>query len=87
MLASSFLKRPFGTREAAFGGIVAGAIVLALVSWRGVTLASLFPGAPATLTSINPGLVALFANAVVFIAISAVQRVVRARMATSITST
>ncbi|ACD16786.1 sodium:solute symporter family protein [Paraburkholderia phytofirmans] len=87
MLASSFLKRPFGTREAAFGGIVAGAIVLALVSWRGVTLASLFPGAPATLTSINPGLVALFANAVVFIAISAVQRAVRARMATSIEST
>ncbi|PRX26974.1 hypothetical protein B0G75_1164 [Paraburkholderia sp. BL18I3N2] len=31
------------SREAAFGGIVAGAIVLALVSWRGVTPASLSP--------------------------------------------
>jgi SSS family solute:Na+ symporter len=87
MLASSFLKRPFGTREAAFGGIFAGAIVLALVNWRGMTLASMFPGAPGTLTSINPGLVALFANAVVFIVISAVQRALRARMATSVKST
>jgi solute:Na+ symporter, SSS family len=87
MLASSFLKRPFGTREAAFGGIVAGASVLALVSWQGMTLASLFPGAPATLTSINPGLVALFVNALVFIVISAVQRAVRARLATSVKST
>ncbi|OAJ56233.1 sodium:solute symporter [Paraburkholderia ginsengiterrae] len=86
MLASSFLKRPFGTREAAFGGIAAGAIVLALFNWRGMTLSSLFPGAPDAFTSINTGLVALFVNAAVFIAISAVQRALRARMATSVKS-
>jgi SSS family solute:Na+ symporter len=86
MLASSFLKRPFGTREAAFGGIFAGAVVLALVNWRGMTLASVFPAAPIAFTSINTGLVALFANAVVFIAISATQRALRARIATSVES-
>jgi SSS family solute:Na+ symporter len=83
MLASSFLKRPFGTREAAFGGIFAGGIVLALANWRGMTLATVFPTAPIAFTSINTGLVALFANAVVFIAISAAQR---ARIAPSIES-
>jgi len=86
MLAASFLKRPFGTREAAFGGIGAGAIVLVLVNWRGVTLSSLFPHAPEAFTSINPGLVALLVNAAVFIAISAAQRSLRARMATPVQS-
>lgn len=70
-------------REAAFGRIAAGAVVIALTNYYGVTLASLFPGAPSTLTSINPGLVA---NALVFIAISAAQRNLRARLATSIES-
>ena len=70
MLASSFLKRPFGTREGAFAGIIAGAIVIAMTNYYGVTLASLFPRASNTLTSINPA-VALAVNAVVFIVISA----------------
>jgi solute:Na+ symporter, SSS family len=87
MLASSFLRRPFGTREAAFGGILAGGCVLGLSNWGGVTLASVLPGAPLTLTSINPGLVALLANALVFVTISAVQHGLRARLATSIGST
>ena len=86
MLASSFLKRPFGTREAAFGGIAAGGIVLGLSNWGGMTLASVFPNAPLAFTSINTGLVALFANAVVFVAISAAQRMLRARIGTSVES-
>ncbi|WP_179401947.1 sodium:solute symporter family protein [Burkholderia guangdongensis] len=83
MLASSFLTRPFGTREGGFAGIVAGGIVLLLSSSYGVTLASVFPGAPSTITSINPGLVALIANALVFITISGAQRALQARFATS----
>lgn len=86
MLASSFLKRPFGTREAAFGGIFAGAIVLALANWRGMTLASVFPGAPLAFTSINTALVALFANALVFVLVSAAQRALRGPMATTVES-
>jgi SSS family solute:Na+ symporter len=86
MLASSFLKRPFGTREAAFGGIAAGGVVLGLSSWGGMTLATAFPGAPLAFTSINMGLVALFANAVVFVAISAAQRLLRARIDTAVGS-
>ncbi|MFX1765802.1 sodium:solute symporter [Paraburkholderia sp. A1RI-2L] len=86
MLASSFLKRPFGTREAAFGGILTGAVVLAIANWGGLTLASLFPTAPVAFTSINPGLIALLANATVFTAISAAQRSLQIRRATSIES-
>jgi SSS family solute:Na+ symporter len=86
MLASSFLKRPFGTREAAFGGIAAGGVVLGLSSWGGMTLATAFPNAPLAFTSINMGLVALFANAVVFVAISAAQRLLRARIDTAVGS-
>ncbi|CAD6526706.1 putative symporter YodF [Paraburkholderia hiiakae] len=86
MLASSFLKRPFGTREAAFGGIFAGAIVLALTNWGDVTLASLFPHASVAFTSINTGLVALAANAVVFVAISAIQRTLGTRISGSVES-
>ncbi|ERJ38863.1 hypothetical protein L810_6657 [Burkholderia sp. AU4i] len=86
MLASSFLKRPFGTREGAFAGIVAGAIVIAMTNYYGVTLVSLFPGASNTLTSINPGLVALAVNAVVFVVISAVQRKLKARVAAPVGS-
>ncbi|RZF29031.1 sodium:solute symporter family protein [Paraburkholderia sp. UYCP14C] len=86
MLASSFLKRPFGTHEAAFGGIAAGGVVLGLSNWAGMTLASVFPNAPLALTSINMGLVALFSNAVVFVAISAAQRLLRARIDTAVES-
>jgi len=86
MLASSFLKRPFGTREGAFAGIVTGAIVIAMTNYYGVTLASLFPGASNTLTSINPGLVALAVNALVFVVISAVQRKLKARVAAPVGS-
>ena len=86
MLASSFLKRPFGTREGAFAGIIAGAIVIAMTNYYGVTLASLFPRASNTLTSINPETVALAVNAVVFIVISAGQRRLKARVATPVGS-
>ncbi|KXU82487.1 sodium:solute symporter [Paraburkholderia monticola] len=86
MLASSFLKRPFGTREAAFGGIAAGGVVLGLSNWGGMTLASIFPNAPLAFTSINMGLVALFCNAVIFVAISAAQRLLRTRFDTAVES-
>ncbi|MCA3813507.1 MAG: sodium:solute symporter family protein, partial [Burkholderia sp.] len=59
---------------------------IAMTNYYGVTLASLFPGASNTFTSINPGLVALAVNAVVFIAISAVQRKLKARVAAPVRS-
>lgn len=86
MLAMSFLRRPFGTREGAFAGVAAGAAVLAASSGYGVTLSALLPSAPLVVTSLNPGLIALIANAAVFIAVSAVQRAVRARLATHMES-
>ncbi|SAK80803.1 Na+/solute symporter [Caballeronia temeraria] len=52
----------------------------------GMTLASVFPHAPLAFTSINMGLVALFANAVVFVAISGAQRMLRPRIDTAVES-
>ena len=63
-----------------------GAIVLALANWRGMTLASVFPGAPLAFTSINTGLAALLANALAFVLISAAQRAPRGPMVTTVES-
>jgi SSS family solute:Na+ symporter len=65
-LLFSLLPKPFGTKQAAFAGIFSGGAMLGYTTIAGTTLAQLLPNAPAVIKSLNIGLVALAANALVF---------------------
>ncbi|GAB3625308.1 sodium:solute symporter [Pandoraea terrae] len=66
--------RKFGTKHGAFAGIAAGAAVLAMALVFDVNLATLLPNASSAVKSLNMGLVALAANAVAFVVVSAITR-------------
>jgi SSS family solute:Na+ symporter len=78
-LIFSLLPRPFGTRQAAFAGILAGGAVLAFTTLSGMGLPQLLPNAPVVIKSINIGLVALATNALVFTAVTLLGRRASAR--------
>ncbi|MBO9647884.1 MAG: sodium:solute symporter family protein [Variovorax sp.] len=78
-LIFSLLPRPFGTRQAAFAGILAGGAVLAFTTLSGMGLPQLLPNAPVVIKSINIGLVALATNALVFTAVTLLGRRAAAR--------
>ena len=65
-LLFSLLPRPFGSKQAAVAGILVGGFVVGLSTLGGVSLAQLFPHASTKIKSINIGLIALAANAIVF---------------------
>ena len=78
-LIFSLLPRPFGTRQAAFAGILAGGAVLGFFTISGMTLAQLFPAAPVLVKSLNIGLLALATNALVFTGVTLLGRRAAAR--------
>ncbi len=77
-LVLSLAERPWPTRAGAFAGVVAGEATVAWQTLSGMTIARLFPAAPAWVQDLNIGFVALGVNFVVLIAVSAVGRAGRA---------
>jgi SSS family solute:Na+ symporter len=67
-------KRPFATREGALAGVVTGVVVVVLQVRSGLTLAKVFPALPPSVTDLNVGVVAVAANALVLVIVSAATR-------------
>lgn len=73
-LLLSLAKKPFVTKQGAFAGIGSGVAVVAFVSIKGTTLATLLPMLPQAVKDLNIGIVALTINVIVLLAISAATR-------------
>lgn len=83
-LLFSLKPRPFGTRQAAIAGILAGGAVLGFTTISGMGLAQLLPNAPTSIKSLNIGLVALSTNAAVFVLVTLLTRRPAARRAAAL---
>jgi solute:Na+ symporter, SSS family len=73
-LLLSLSERPRATRAGAIAGLLAGEAMVAGFALSGATLATLFPSWPSFVTDVNVGIVALFVNAIVLAAVSAITR-------------
>jgi SSS family solute:Na+ symporter len=73
-LILSLPATPRATRAGAFAGILTGEAVVAWLQLTGTKLAAVLPGWPSAITDLNIGIVALIANTVVLLAVSAVTR-------------
>ena len=69
LLASLLPKNPF-TKEGAAAGIIVGVGTVGIVVTTGLTIASFFPNAPATVKQINTGFIALTLNVLVALLVS-----------------
>ena len=69
LLASLLPKNPF-TKEGAAAGIIVGVGTVGIVVTTGLTIASFFPNAPATIKQINTGFIALTLNVLVALLVS-----------------
>jgi len=58
----------------AFAGILVGAVVAAVLSFTHATIGSLFPALPQAIRDLNVGIIALAANIVAMVVVSAVTR-------------
>jgi solute:Na+ symporter, SSS family len=70
----SLTPRNPATAPGAFGGILVGAVVAAVLSFTHATIGSLFPALPEAIRDLNVGIIALAANVVALIVVSAVSR-------------
>ncbi len=73
-LVLSLPERPLATRAGAIAGILVGEAAIVWTAVAKVTLAKLFPHAPAVLTDLNVGIVAMTANFATVIVVSALTR-------------
>lgn len=73
-LLLSLGERPLVTRPGAIAGIVVAEAIVAWFAISGTTLAKALPAWPPAVTDLNIGIVALLANLVVLLAVSAVTR-------------
>ena len=73
-LILSLPETPLATRAGSMAGIITGVTTIAWTSLSGTTLAKLFPHWPSIVTDLNIGIVAMGANIVVLLAVSAVTR-------------
>ena len=73
-LLLSLGARPRATRAGAIAGILVAEALVAWFSITGATLAKLLPSWPAMVTDLNIGIVALIANVVVLLTVSAMTR-------------
>ena len=62
------------TPAGAFAGILVGAVVAAVLSFTHATVGSLFPALPQAIRDLNVGIIALAANIVAMVVVSAVTR-------------
>jgi solute:Na+ symporter, SSS family len=70
----SLMPRNPATSAGAFAGILVGAVVAAVLSFTHVTIGSLFPALPQAIRDLNVGIIALAANIIALVAVSAVSR-------------
>jgi SSS family solute:Na+ symporter len=70
-LVLSLMEKNPATREGAFAGILVGVATVALISLTNTTVGTLFPALPQAVKDLNIGIVALVANIVVLIVVSA----------------
>jgi SSS family solute:Na+ symporter len=73
-LILSLPAKPLATPAGVMAGIVTGVATIAWTSLSGTTLAKLFPGWPSGITDLNVGIVAMIANIVVLLVVSALTR-------------
>jgi SSS family solute:Na+ symporter len=73
-LMLSLPEKPLATPAGVMAGIVTGVATVAWTSLSGVTLAKLFPTWPSVITDLNVGIVAMLANIVVLVVVSALTR-------------
>jgi SSS family solute:Na+ symporter len=73
-LLASLAKRQLVTKQGAAAGIVVGVVAVAVITLSGVTVGSLLPGLPQAVKDLNVGVIALFLNIVVMVAVSAATR-------------
>jgi SSS family solute:Na+ symporter len=73
-LVLSLGRENVATRQGALAGIVVGVATVALTSLANVSIGGLFPGLPSAIKDLNIGIVALLANAVVLVVVSAIGR-------------
>jgi SSS family solute:Na+ symporter len=73
-LILSLPAKPLATPAGVMAGIVTGVATVAWTSLSGVTLANLFPDWPPVITDLNVGIVAMVANIVVLVLVSALTR-------------
>ena len=71
---ASLMPRNPTTPAGAFAGILVGAVVAAVLSFTHATIGSLFPALPQAIRDLNVGIIALAANIVALVAVSAVSR-------------
>ena len=69
---ASLMPRNPTTPAGAFAGILVGAIVAAVLSFTHATVGSLFPALPQAIRDLNVGIIALAANIVALVVVSAV---------------
>ena len=69
---ASLMPRNPTTPAGAFAGILVGAIVAAVLSFTHATVGSLFPALPQAIRDLNVGIIALAANIVAMVVVSAV---------------
>ena len=75
----SLARNRWITREGAAAGIVAGVATVAAISLNHATIGTLFPALPVQIKELNTGLIALAANIVVLVVVSAGVRFATAR--------
>ena len=71
---ASLMRRNPTTAAGVFSGILVGVVVTAILTFTKTTVASLFPGLPEVVRDLNVGIIALVANVVVMVAVSAMTR-------------
>ena len=70
----SLLKHNFVNKYGAFAGILAGVSTVAYVTVSKVTVSTLFPSMPQIIKDLNVGVIAMFVNVVVMVAVSLATR-------------
>jgi len=73
-LLLSLPEKPLATPAGVMAGIVTGVATIAWTSLSGITLAKAFPEWPSVVTDLNIGIVAMIANIVVLVLVSALTR-------------
>ena len=73
-LVASLMPRNPVTTAGAFAGILVGALVAAVLTFTHATIGSLFPALPEAIRDLNVGIIALAANVLALVVVSAVTR-------------
>ena len=73
-VVAGLMARNPATAAGAFAGILAGVVVTTVLTFTHTTMGSLFPALPETIRDLNVGIIALAANVVVMVVVSAVTR-------------